>query len=102
MKFLAIFLMFILFVYPYEWLSAKSEKEVVIESASQFQRWCKSLSYRHFRQKKLKPYNWAASTIRQLNDYQTSGSWKINNIEKDVFCQIRIGKKAKQAKIEIP
>ena len=80
---------------------AKSEKEVYIESASQFQRWCKSQSYRHFRQKKQQPYNWSASTIRQLNDYQTSGSWKINSAQIDVFCHIRIGKKAKYTKIEI-
>ena len=91
----------ILLISPFQPLSAKSEKNIVIESASQFQRWCKSLSYRHFRQKKQNPYNWSASTIRQLNDYQTSGSWKVNRVEKTVFCQIRIGKKAKQTKIEI-
>ena len=79
---------------------AKSEKEVVIESASQFQRWCKNQSYRHFRQKKQQAYNWSASTVRQLNDYQTSGSWKVNNAQIDVFCQIRIGKKAKYTKME--
>lgn len=82
-------------------VAAKSQKEVVIESASQFQHWCKHLSYRHFRQKKQTPYNWSASTIRQLNDYQTSGSWKVNNIEQPVFCQIRKGKKAKITKMEI-
>ena len=82
-------------------VQAKSEKEVVIESASQFQRWCKSQSYRHFRQKKQQPYNWSASTIRKLNDYQTAGSWKVNNEQIDVFCHIRIGKKAKYTKIEI-
>jgi len=80
---------------------AKSPKEVYIETASQFQRWCKHLSYRYFRQKKKMPYNWASSTIRQLNDYQTSGSWKVNNVEKEVFCQIRKGKKAKTTKMEI-
>ncbi len=81
--------------------AAKSQKEVVIETASQFQRWCKNLSYRHFRQKKKMAYNWSSSTIRQLNDYQTSGSWKVNNVEKKVFCQIRKGKKAKYTKMEI-
>ena len=81
--------------------AAKSQKEAHIESASQFQRWCKHLSYRHFRQKKQTPYNWSASTIRQLNDYQTSGSWRVNNVERKVFCQIRKGKKAKKTKIEI-
>jgi len=81
--------------------SAKRQKEVYIESASQFQRWCKHLSYHHFRQKKQMPYNWSASTIRQLNDYQTSGSWKVNNVERPVFCRIRKGKKAKHTKIEI-
>lgn len=82
-------------------VAAKSQKEAYIESASQFQRWCKDLSYRHFRQKKQTPYNWSSSTIRQLNDYQTSGSWKVDNTEKKVFCQIRKGKKAKYTKIEI-
>ena len=91
----------ILFVYPVHWLAAKSQNEAYIESASQFQRWCKHLSYRHFRQKKQQPYNWTATTIRQLNDYQTSGSWKIDNVERDIFCQIRIGKMAKQTKIKI-
>lgn len=81
--------------------AAKSEKEVYIETASQFQRWCKNLSYRYFRQKKQMPYNWSSSTIRQVNDYQTSGSWKVNNVDKKVFCQIRKGKKAKTTKIEI-
>lgn len=97
MKQLIITLLFIISVS----VQAKSEKEVVIESASQFQHWCKSQSYRHFRQKKQQPYNWSASTIRQLNDYQTSGSWKVNNMQRGVFCQIRIGKKAKYTKIEI-
>lgn len=91
----------ILLVSPFHLIHAKSEKEIVIESASQFQRWCKSQSYRHFRQKKQQAYNWSASTIRQLNDYQTTGSWKVNNTEIDVFCHIRIGKKAKHIKIEI-
>ncbi len=82
-------------------VAAKSQKEVYIETASQFQRWCKNLSYHYFRQKKQTPYNWSASTIRQLNDYQTSGNWKVDNIEKKVFCQIRKGKKAKRTKLEI-
>ena len=91
----------ILLISPLHLLHAKAEKEVYIESASQFQRWCKSQSYRHFRQKKQQPYNWSASTIRQLNDYQTTGSWKVNNAQIDVFCQIRIGKKAKHTKVEV-
>jgi len=97
----SIILALLLLMSPFHLLSAKSEKEAVIESASQFQRWCKSLSYRHFKQKESIPYNWSASTVRQLNDYQTSGSWKVDNVEKNVFCQIRIGKKAKQTKLEI-
>lgn len=91
----------IFFLSPTHSVTAKNEKNAVIESASQFQRWCKSLSYLHFIRKKQQPYNWSASTIRQLNDYQTSGSWKVNNVEKKVYCQIRIGKKAKLTKIEI-
>lgn len=97
----SIIIALLLFISPFHSITAKSEKEAVIESASQFQRWCKNLSYRHFRQKQLTPYNWSASTIRQLNDYQTSGRWKVNNVEKGVFCQIRIGKKAKKSKFEI-
>lgn len=89
------------FISPLTSHAVKSQKETVIESASQFQRWCKQLSYRHFRQKHLMPYNWSASTIRELNDYQTSGSWKVNNVEKTIFCQVRIGKKAKKTKLEI-
>ena len=95
------FLISLLFIYPAHWATAKSQKNSVIESASQLQSWCKNKSYRYFKQKKQQPYNWSASTIRQLNDYQTSGSWKVNNVEMRVFCQIRIGKKAKQTKIEI-
>lgn len=91
----------VLFIYPAHWVNAKPQKENVIESASQFERWCKRLSYRHFRHKKQQAYNWSASTIRQLNDYQTSGSWKVNNVEIHIFCQIRIGKKAKHTIFEI-
>lgn len=94
-------LVLILFVLPIHILSAKSEKEAYIESASQFQRWCKKRSYLHFRKKQQQPYNWSASTIRSLNDYQTTGSWRVNRVEKKIFCQIRIGKKAKKAKVEI-
>ena len=94
-------LIFIFFILSTHILFAKSQKEIYIESASQFQRWCKSLSKSHFKQKKQQAYNWSASTIRQLNDYQTSGSWKVNNEEKKIFCQIRIGKKAKHTKMEI-
>lgn len=97
---LTILVLFFL-ISPLHSLSAKSEKEAYIETASQFQKWCKSLSYRHFRQQKQQPYNWSASTIRQLNDYQTTGSWKVDNEERRIFCQIRIGKKAKKTKMEI-
>ena len=100
MNYQIVFLLF-LFISPIQLLSAKSEKEMYIESASQFQQWCKSESYRLFRKKKQQPYNWAASTIRRLNDYETSASWKVNRAEVAVFCQIRIGKKAKYSKIEI-
>ena len=100
MKYSLIFV-FVFFVYPFHLVLAKSQKNTAIESASQFQRWCKKLSYRHLRQKQQQPYNWSASTIRQLNDYQTSGSWKINNVEKKVFCQIRIGKRAKYTIMKI-
>jgi hypothetical protein len=91
----------ILFVLSAGVLSAKSQKEMYIETASQFQKWCKHLSYRHFRRKKLQAYNWSASTIRQLNDYQTTGSWKVNRKKRQVLCQIRIGKKAKYTLLEI-
>ncbi len=94
-------LVLILFISPLHSLPAKSQKDQLIESAAQFQRWCKQRSYRHFRSKKQKPYNWSASTIRQLNDYQTTGSWRVNRQEREVFCQIRIGKKAKSMKMEI-
>ena len=100
MKTHIIFILFLL-ISPFHVITATSQKERVIESASQFQQWCKSLSYRHFRRKKQHPYNWSASTIRQLNDYQTSASWKVNNVEMRIFCQIRIGKKAKQTKMKI-
>lgn len=94
-------LIFIFFILSTHSISAKSQKEIHIESASQFQHWCKSLSKRHFKRKKQQAYNWSASTIRQLNDYQTRGSWKVNNEEKKIFCQIRIGKKAKHTKMEV-
>lgn len=90
-----------LFVYPFYGVVAKSQKETTIESASQFQNWCKNLSYQYFRQKHQQPFNWAASTIRELNDYHTTGSWKVNNQERYVFCQVRKGRKAKSTKIEI-
>lgn len=91
----------VIFVPAVCFASAKSQNEVVIESASQFQLWCKTSSLRHFRQKKLTPYNWSASTIRKLNDYLTTGSWKINNTDLTIFCQIRKGKKAKYTKMQI-
>lgn len=100
MKIPFILLTFLICLTP-QWAAAKSQKETAIETASQFQFWCKHLSYRHFRQKKQNPYNWSSSTIRQLNDYQTSGSWKVNNVEHAVFCQIRKGRKAKYTKIQI-
>lgn len=100
MKYIITIVMVFLFS-TFQVLSAKSQKEAFIESATQFQRWCKNLSYRHFKNKKQQAYNWSASTIRQLNDYQTSGSWKVNNKERDVSCQIRIGKKAKYTKMII-
>ena len=100
MKYSLIFFL-ILSILPIHLATAKSEKEALIESASQFQNWCKSLSYSHFKRKKQQAYNWSSSTIRQLNDYQTRGSWKVNNVEMRVFCQIRIGKKAKYTKLEI-
>lgn len=80
---------------------AKNLEEVYIESASQFQKWCKHLSYRHFRRKKFQPYNWSASTVRQFNDYQTTGSWKVNRKERRVMCHIRVGQKAKYTLLEI-
>lgn len=100
MRYSLVFVLFLLISPPYS-LAAKSQKNVLIESASQFQRWCRDLSYRHFRRKNQTPYNWSSSTIRKLNDYQTTGSWKVNNVEKHVFCHVRIGKKGKYTKMEI-
>lgn len=94
-------LFLILIIPPLPSLAAKSQKNTIIDSSSQFQNWCKTLSYRHFKRKKQQAYNWSASTIRQLNDYQTSGSWKVDNVERDIYCQIRIGKKAKYTQFEI-
>lgn len=91
----------LLFISSLQFVAAKSPKNIYIESASQFQRWCKKQSYRHFRKKKQQAYNWSASTIRELNDYKTKGSWKVNNVKRLILCQIRIGKKAKHTKIEI-
>jgi len=80
---------------------AASEQNTAIDSAFQFQNWCKKISYRHFSRKKQKAYNWSASTIRQLNEYQTHGYWYVDGIEKEIFCRIRKGKKAKWAKYNI-
>ena len=100
MKYSAVFFT-ILLATSFQTLSAKSEKNTYVVSASQLQNWCKKQSYRHFRRKKQQPYNWSASTIRDFNDYQTTGSWKVNNIEKQIYCEIRVGEKAKKTKIEI-
>lgn len=97
----SVILVSVLTLFPIVTLSAKSEKEVYIESASQFQRWCKKSSYHHLKTKQQQPFNWSASTIRQLNDYQTTGSWRVNRTQKKVFCHIRVGKKAKNIKIKI-
>jgi len=80
---------------------AASEQNATIDTAFQFQNWCKKLSYRYFLRKKQKAYNWSASTIRQLNEYQTHGYWYVDGIEKEIFCRIRKGKKAKWAKYNI-
>ena len=94
MKYTTIFVV-ILLVTSFQSLSAKSVKNTYIKSASQLQNWCKKQSYRHFQRKQQQPYNWSASTIRDFNDYQTTASWKVNNVEKHVYCEIRIGKKTK-------
>jgi len=94
-------LLLIIFTLPLNSLAAKPKKEAYIESASQFESWCKHLSYRHFRRKKQQLYNWSSSTIRKFNDYITTGSWKVNNAERKVTCRIHIGKKAKHTKIKI-
>jgi len=85
---------------PYIAVTA-SEKNTIIDSASQFQNWCKKRAYRYFLRKKQKAYNWSASTIRKLNDYQTHGYWHVGGIEKEIFCQIRKGKRVKWAKFKI-
>ena len=91
----------VLFVILLDIAMAKSQEDVYIESASQFQKWCQHLSYRHFRQKRLQPYNWSASTLRKLNDYQTEGQWKVKSKKREVFCSIRVGAKAKYTTLEI-
>ena len=91
----------VLFVILFDVVMAKSQQDIYIDSASQFQKWCQQLSYRHFRQKKLQPYNWSASTYRNFNDYQTEGSWKVEGKEREVFCSIRVGAKAKYTNLEI-
>ncbi len=91
----------ILLAISFSSFAAKSEKNARIVSAAQLQNWCKKLSYRYFRHKKQQPYNWSASTIRNFNTYQTTGSWRVNNVEKHIYCEIQVGKKAKKTKIEI-
>lgn len=91
----------VLFVILLDVTMAKSQKDEVIESAYQFQKWCKHLSYRYFRKKKQQPYNWGATTYRELNDYQTEGSWKVDNLKRYVTCTIHIGERAKYTIMEI-
>ncbi|MFK5915290.1 MAG: hypothetical protein QM484_13045 [Woeseiaceae bacterium] len=94
-------LVLILCLMPVFSLAEKSENKTYVESASQFQRLCKKKSYFLFRKQQQQPYSWTASTHRKLNDYQTRGQWIVANKNRDVFCQIRIGKKTKTIKIEI-
>ncbi|MDH5394659.1 MAG: hypothetical protein OEW97_00150 [Gammaproteobacteria bacterium] len=100
MKFLVMVIaMFVLL--PLQQAAAKNQNEVVIESASQFQALCKKISLRYFRKQKRWPYNWSASTYRDLNDYITNGVWKIERQKAEVSCRIRKGRKAKYTKLKI-
>lgn len=76
-------------------------KESPIETAADLQEWCKLVSYRHFKRKKLVPYNWSVKTVRTVNDFESRGSWTVRNQHFAVICQVRKGKKAKHTKIEI-
>lgn len=97
-----LFIIVIFSTLPLSIITAKSKKDDYIESAQQFQRWCKLETQRYFKRRKITPYNWSASTYRQLNDYKTHGRWKIGRNEIEVLCQIRIGDKAKYTQIKIP
>jgi hypothetical protein len=76
-------------------------KDSHIETAADIQYWCKKESYRYFKRKKLTPYNWSVTTIRILNDYHSTGSWRVKSRLIEVSCSIRKGRKAKYTKIEI-
>lgn len=81
--------------------SSQPTKNSRIETAADIQRWCKAESYRYFKRKKLTPYNWSVTTVRTMNDYISTGSWRVKNERIEVSCSIRIGRKAKSTKIEI-
>ena len=82
-------------------LGHQNKKERVIETAAQLQHWCKSLSSRYFKRRQLIPYNWSARTVRQMNDFHTSGYWSVSNGTKAIDCYIRKGLKAKHTKLVI-
>lgn len=100
MKFL-VMIIAVFTLLPHHQVMAKNQNEVVIESASQFQAWCKKISLHYFRKQKRWPYNWTASTYRDLNDYITTGVWKIERQKAEVSCRIKKGRKAKYTKLKI-
>lgn len=81
--------------------SSRFTKNSRIETVADIQHWCKHQSFKQLKREKMTPHNWTVKTIRTLNDFYSSGSWRVKNKQIDVTCSNQIGRKAKSTKIEI-
>ena len=90
----------ILALFPALTSSAKTDHSH-INSGSELRDWCEQRSDRYFNSKKLKHYNWSASTINKNNYFETSGEWRVEGKRMKVFCRARKGSTKRQASFHI-
>lgn len=95
---LSITLAFVLFTVA---TTADASGKTVVNGAAAVKEWCEKKSFKHFRKKKLIPYNWTASWWDEGNTIVVKGEWRVEQGRALVTCSAIRGEGLSGAVMEV-
>jgi len=72
-------------------------EEKILNTSSELKEWCKNESSMYYLAQDIAPYNWAASWWIDGDVIHVKGTWKINDKESTISCNVRRGVSEKYA-----
>lgn len=81
--------------------STAHERDITIESANDLRDWCEASSHDLYVGQGIAPYNWSASYWEKDGILNVKGSWRIDDKEAIVECQIAQGAAVRNAVMSV-